>query len=616
MPSRVPNEQANAIGFGCGQAVVIATAGSGKTFVIKRRYERLLQEGVAAANTLLLSHTRKSAGALASVSNTHSDIQNTFTVHGLSYNLLREFASEVGLGPNITVADAQMARSLLQSAMTQAGMKGQGKGRKPKDLQSYITLRRSGLLSKEEALQRSGFRERKDDSLTSVARDYKAAKKSAGVLDFDDLLHHAFRLVDENPSIRKKLRRRYLHIMVDECQDLSPRQLQIIRRIFGNWKKGEHRSLVFVGDPGQSIYSFHGANYDFLRELTSFSGTKSFPLPLNFRSTQLIIALANALDIKDFEGRRPTEADTDAKVGDTPVLSSTKSEKEEIEAICKLIKANRRAGFAYKSQAILLRTGVTFDVLEGVLKAAGIPVRVVGGDSSKMQHTIASVLVDIFRAANRPDDLALLQKVLKLGSRKMVRTASSRGTLLKRRDALPTTEREAVDLLLRCVKRASDNTRTPLERVKVITKRLQALFPESDGEPSRKSEKAVLDHLRGVAGLCRDAQEFLSALALDPPPTAGSDKSDAITLSTIHGAKGLEWDVVYLPQLKDGQLPFRKSRLIDEERRILYVGVTRARQRLYLSYPAGAQFLAGVTFGRVSRFLSEPGVKKHLRVEN
>ena len=611
-PSHSLTPQEKATVFRNGTAVVVAAAGSGKTSLIKQRYRSLLMRGVTPDSILLLSHSRKAAQALASMPPGQAAIRNAFTVHGLCHRLLREFHVQAGLKADFRVADESFANTLLLSAMKSASQGKAPSNIKQGRLRSYITLRRSGLLSREEALQLSRLEKPPGDFLKIAARKYKVEKKKAVVLDFDDLLHYAYRLLNKNTEVRKTLRLRYRHIMVDECQDISPAQLRIINRIFGNWREGQKRSLVFVGDPGQSIYSFHGADYNYLRELAATPGVKKFPLEVNHRSSQRIIALANALDDAHFEGRLPTKAAPDAELGVKPSLTVAGGEKAEAEAICALIRKNKKAGFGYGSQAILLRTSTDFGAIQEALRTAAIPFVLVGGAIGRRAPTLASAVIDIFQASTRPDDADALRKALRLVSTKMGRSASSRKALLKRREQLEGEELAAVPRQLRCIKRAADEEQPITTRVSRVRKAMQPLFPSDDAHRGSDAEKAAVAHLKGLAEESSDASEFLSSYALDPTPIAPSDAGEAVTLSTIHGAKGLEWDVIYLPQLQENHLPHRKSSLIDEERRLLYVGVTRARKRLYFSYPAGPQLFGTTTPGKPSRFISDPKVAKHL----
>ena len=609
-PPHSVDDPDNAALFRNGRAVVVAAAGSGKTTLIKDRYRALLKQGVEPGAMLLLSHSRRAAGALASV-NLRQTTRNAYTVHGLCHRILREFYKEAALEADFAVADTTWANSLLEAAIIRTRQEMGALPIKLEGLRSYISLRRSGLLSHERARELSGFPEPAAGFLKAISEGYRAKKKKAGVIDFDDLLHLTYRLLKINAGVRKKLRGRYRHIMVDEAQDLSPAQLRIITRIFGKWQKGQKRSLMFVGDPGQSIYSFHGANYDYLRKLADDSTVKSFPLDTNHRSTQRIIALANAVDISDFKGRSPTKAAPKAELGKLPALTIPVDAKAEAHIICKLIRKNKKQGFGYSSQAILLRTSEDFHFFEVALAAADIPFRSVGGGFRKKGPAITETVINIFHVAQRPDDVERLRKTLGIASKKMCRRASSREALLKRSRSLPAFEAETVKGLLRCIKWAADEQRPVKRRLNDVLKALQPLFSSDDGDPSADSEKAAIAHLKALAEESSDARDFLSSYALDPALLDASDKTNAVTLSTIHGAKGLEWDAVYLPQLQEGHLPHRRSRQIDEERRLLYVAVTRARKRLYLSYPAGLT-LYGRALGRPCRFISDPKVSRHL----
>lgn len=614
--------QEEAVAFQRGLAVVKAAAGSGKTRVIERRVLALLGSGTHPRNILILSHTNKAANEIRTRI-THPNALEIVvgTIHSLCHRILQQFPEESGLPKGFTVATPPHLRELVEEIRQAMKRVGYTEIPKAARLLAVVSFSRNTGCGLSEAMNKlyPGLPYSKS-VLEEFGRRYKSLKRKYRLVDFDDLLSFAENTLKQNRDVRLRLRQVYRHIMVDEFQDINGPQFRIIELLFGTTNKSGNRSLMVVGDPGQSIYGFRGARFKNWETIETKTGVASFELKTNYRSSPQVVAVGNVFDDHTLTRRAPATTPEDAASSPKPRIRAFISREDEIDDICHLVEQHILKGEPLAQQAIICRTARYFTEMKTALEARGHPVQVVGGPRVEVNELLET-LVAIFRvAANRKDLLALrslLQTIPQVGPKKsasMVRRLSKTRTRKEYRSALSSEikARYPGAKYLATAIRTASNTRD-LGRA---FERVLDLLVEAAPEGSLSQEEAdvlapQLERIHSTAAAATDLCELVAILALDQQNERADTSADKLTLTTIHGAKGLEWDVVYLPQLEEGHIPHEKSTGIDEiseERRMMYVAATRAKRHLYMSYVQGEDDKGGSGGSVMSRFLSLRGL--------
>jgi DNA helicase II / ATP-dependent DNA helicase PcrA len=620
--NKLSKEQRNAIAYRDGMAVVLAAAGSGKTRVIERRTLALLTEHVGAGQILIVSHTNKAAEELRARVTAAPEATGVVirTIHSLGLQILREYRTQAKLPTDFSVATVQVQLQLMDDV--RADLKARGMAGIPPSrvLRETISYHRNTGVSLKASLRTTNPRTVASKRVLRKAFNrYESLKAESGLVDFDDLIIRSEELLASDKVVRKELRRRYRHIMVDEFQDLNLIQLRLLQHLGGRPRKG--RSLVFVGDPGQSIFSFRGARFENWAEIRE--NCKKLPLSVNFRSSAPIVALANAIDDFTDAGRPAARAHKNAPRSPLPRLTIYPSKKAEAAAICDQIERLQKEGYSLANQAILFRDSDFIRHVICELRARKIPYRKIGGMQSRSAPLVQHVMA-ILELGTNPHHAPALMKVLQLipgigpkKARKLLPRLRAAGShkelvsMLRKELKGRLGCRELVDAL-QAADPASPNVSHSIEQVIRSVIRLGIKVEGVSTYPTGSSQMdTILEQAKGVAML-RDVVSFWALTSNEALP---DDGTETITVSTIHGAKGREWPVVYLPQLVDDHLPHRKSRTRDkiaEEGRIFYVSLTRAKRHLYLSHTEGGA--AGTSSnGRPSRFLELPRLKGLLK---
>jgi DNA helicase-2/ATP-dependent DNA helicase PcrA len=634
-------EQLAAVSYGDGPLLIVAGAGSGKTATLVHRVGHLIARGVDPQRILLLTFTRRAAAemlrrvdALPGAAGSHA-YQRVWggTFHAIAARLLRLHARDIGLTPDFTILDRSDAEDLMHVARTALGL-GHGGARFPQkstclDIYSRCVNARSPLPT---VLQTAfPWCEPAAEGLKQLFARYTDAKEEQQVLDYDDLLLFWHGLLSD-PAAGARVRQRFDHVLVDEYQDTNVLQGEIVSllRPGGN-------GVTCVGDDAQAIYSFRAATVRNILDFEQrFPTAEVLTLTHNYRSTTPILAATNAI-IAEATERRDKVLWTDRSDGARPVLVTCRDEEEQTTWLCERILQHREQGTPLTRQAVLFRAQHHSLALEIELSRRNIPFRKYGGlRFVEMAHV--KDLVSFLRLAENPRDTMAVLRVLGLIPGVGPKTAATLGEALAAAGGdfaawagvrVPEPARgiwpSVVALLRHLAVAGPGDVPAQIHAVRIVYQPL--LERRYDNAPARLRD---LEQIELLAARANDRAQFLTDLVLDPPAStqdlAGPPHldEDYLILSTMHSAKGLEFDVVYVIHAADGNIPSDMATgstdEIEEERRLFYVACTRARDQLYVTHPLryysqpwGKADTHG--YAQRSRFLSETVVQHFAQMQ-
>jgi DNA helicase-2/ATP-dependent DNA helicase PcrA len=613
-------QQLAAVTAGEGPALVIAGAGSGKTRTLVYRVAYLIDSGIDPSQILLLTFTRKSAqemlnraGELIGVRSEHV---RGGTFHSVANMLLRRYGRSIGLEPGFTILDRGDAEDLIALVRAQLGLNEKDKRFPRKGTiaemfsKSENTLRPLGEIVVEEFDHFSDHL----DALEQLQRGYQSAKRQRQLVDYDDLLVLLRRLVMEDEEIRRTISSLFRYILVDEYQDTNRLQADVVRHLAST-----HQNVMVVGDDAQSIYAFRGATFKNIMEFPAlFPGTTIYKLEENYRSTQPILDLANTI-IEEATEKYSKHLFTRKLDGPLPVLVEAAGENPQSRFIAQKILELREEGVPLGEMAVLFRSSFHSFDLEIELSRHGLPFVKRGGVKFIETAHVKDLLAHLRVVAN-PLDAVSWHRVLMLVEGVGPKKAKDVMAALVKSDKPFDTLCEMTgrsgkglrDLALTLESLAGSGDLRPAEHVNHIYEYyLPILKNQYDDYPKRMRD---LDHLQTIAEGYQEVETFLADLALEPPDgsVAGVEATDRdderLVLSTIHSAKGLEWQCVFVIWIVDGRFPsvysFSEDEGLEEERRLFYVSVTRAKRHLYLTYPINVfDRGSGMILSKPSRFL-------------
>ncbi|MDQ1248761.1 MAG: ATP-dependent helicase UvrD/PcrA [Actinomycetota bacterium] len=622
--------------------LIVAGAGSGKTRVLTRRIAHLLESRRAAPSEILaITFTNKAAAEMRErvehLVGRRARVMTVSTFHSACVRILRTHAERLGLPSGFTIYDTADSQRLLSRVMKDAGL----------DLKRTTPRAMAGRISalKNELVDFETFRSQAQTppelELASVYADYQARLLRAGAADFDDLIGHTVALLQGFPDVAEHYHRRFRHILVDEYQDTNHAQYMLVRELVGDGSDGvAPGALCVVGDSDQSIYAFRGATLRNIEQFEAdFPDAKVILLEQNYRSTQNILTAANAVITRN-TSRRPKKLWTDAGAGAPLVLYVAEDERDEAAFIAGEIDSLADDHDVTPSDvAVFYRTNAQSRAVEEVLIRVGLPYRVVGGTRFYERKEVKDALAYLKVLANPGDDVSL-RRILNtpkrgIGDRteEQVDSFAQRERIsfhaaLRRADEVPGLAARTTNALatftgllddLVAVHESGAGIGAVVQAVLELSG-LLAAFQDSD-DPQDATRAENLAELESVAvEFERDAveqrdavatlDEFLERVALvsdadDIPDAEGG----VVTLMTLHTAKGLEFPVVFLTGMEDSIFPHARSlgdpAELEEERRLAYVGITRARQRLYLTRARMRSAWGSPMANPPSRFLSE-----------
>ncbi len=606
-------EQRKAVETGDGPVLVIAGAGSGKTRTLAYRVAHLVKKGVRPENILLLTFTRRSAqemlrraqgvfgkGAGATPGGTFGKVWGG-TFHATANRLLRSYGKAVQLSQEFTVLDEGDSRNLMDMAK-RAVLEKQKQKRFPRKGTLVAIYSRTVNTGKgARALDDIVYRYYPYvidylEELQQIFKQYTTLKRERSLLDYDDLLIFWLELLN-NEKIASMLDERFHHVLVDEYQDTNPLQAQILQLM-----RKKNSNIMVVGDDAQSIYSFRAATVrnilDFPKQ---FPGTTTITLTQNYRSIPPILDVTN--QVISFAKEQYTKELWSEREGDQkPYLVTCKDEREQTNFVVEEILNHHEEGIDLKQQAVLFRAGQLSADLETELVRHNIPYHKFGG-LRYLEAAHIKDLMSFFRALENPSDDLAWYRLLTMIPRVGQKTAGRIYRELKEAQfsveklatlSVPKGAEETYRDLAALLTELEQRKETPLpEQVRQVRKFYDTIIEEIYDNP--EARKRDLNQLETIAQRYKNRRQFLTDLTLDPP-NATSDfaadphrDEDYLVLSTIHSAKGLEFDVVYVIHAADGLIPSDMAtdsdEEVEEERRLLYVAMTRARNTLYVTFP-------------------------------
>ncbi len=616
-----------------GPLLIVAGAGTGKTRTLVYRVAHLIERGVPPQRILLLTFTRRAAQEMLAraeklVGQTSRGVHGG-TFHGTAHRLLRRFGPETGLPGDFTILDQSDAEDLMQLSRAALGLGDKTKRFPKKETLHHVYSRHVntdipvGAILREEYPRFIAF----EDDFARVFADYTARKQGRDLLDYDDLLLYWALMLESAPGIADKVAGLYDHILVDEYQDTNVLQARILKGMCRM-----HRNITVVGDDAQSIYAFRGATIrnilDFPRE---YHGAATVTLEENYRSTQPILDATNLL-ISRAEERFSKELFTRRTGGEKPWLVTAQDESQQTRFVVDRILELHEEGIPLREMAVLFRAGYMSADLEIELTARNIPFDKWGGLKFLEAAHVKDVLAFLRVLENPRDEVSwyrLLLLMPGIGEVTARNAVQSMADLAWSHEAFgrfqpPPRAREAHAALVRLLGDLRGNAGGDEGRVAREITRVRAMYDDILRERYDRVEPRLsdLDQLQTIAGGYPDRSTFLSAIALEPPSATsdlgfGADaEDDTLILSTAHSSKGREWDAVFVIWAVDGYFPMARALgsddEIEEERRLMYVAMTRARNHLAVSYPLNAYDTrrgADYSIDQVSRFLDR-GVRK------
>ncbi len=628
-----------------GPLLVLAGAGSGKTRVLTTRIALLIQEHqVAPQQIFAVTFTNRAAAEMKERIGTMLARDPTGlwigTFHSLSARLMRREAERLGFSREFTIYDEDDRLALIKRILEQR--RHSPKVYPPKLVQSLISGAKNRMQSPED-LAASG-----SDPLTSVAaevfRDLTTALKAQNAMDFDDLMLHPLTLFREHPDRLEWYRRRFAFVLVDEFQDTNKAQYQLVRLL------GAHQNVFVVGDDDQSIYAWRGAEVRNMRDFQQdFPGSRLIRLEENYRSTQTVLDAANAA-IALNTGRIGKTLRTKRKGGEPVTVLGAADERDEAEWIAREFAARRAAGdFGTSQMAVLYRTNFQSRAVEEAFRRAGVPFRLVGSVSFYDRREVKDLLAYLRLIVNPADDEAFLRAV---GVPKRGVGETSLQTLLEtaagwqkplletaaagdRVPGLRPNVREALRRFGELVNGLRDRVgdRPPAEVLEALIEALgyeRILLDEGpEGKDRWDNVKELVAAAAGWSEVVTDGEDtttplmrFLAEAALLSNHDTQEGDEVGVTLMTMHTAKGLEWPVVAVAGLEDGLFPLARSTEsqegLEEERRLFYVALTRAKDKLYLSHARSRRRGGEILPSMPSRFLESipPGIVDEKRTSS
>ena len=610
-----------------GPLLILAGAGSGKTKTLTHRIANLIAHGVQPGNILAVTFTNKAAnemrvrlwGILKPDVDEEIDPPRSFmpymgTFHGIAVRILRIEADAAGLDRNFVIYDADDQISLIRRILKDLKLTD-NKNLKPKSIQAIISSEKNQGNGPDEYA--AGALYPNQHNIAKVFRRYEEEKTKAGALDFDDLLLKELELLQKNLSVRKKWQEKFKHILIDEYQDTNVVQYNIVKLLVN-----EQKNICVVGDDWQSIYSWRGADFtNILNFERDYPGAKVIKLEQNYRSTGCILAASQKIINKN-KTRTDKTLFTEIGNGEPVEIESLRDETEEANYVALKIMNMQRQYPDYSDFAVLYRTNAQSYTFEKAFINMHIPYKIVGGVRFYDRKEVKDVLA-ILKLLTSGRDKVSLERVVKNVISGVGEV--SLGKILMAIDALPDDEplknpdilevlsaakaKNGFGKLVNFVKKISldDN---PGEIVKKVIEYFDFKTLTDDGTPSSEERMANLEVLVSNAAAYDKLEDFLADASL----MSSADESvvkNSVTLMTLHAAKGLEFPVVFMVGLEEGLFPSGRASEdeagLEEERRLAYVGMTRAMRKLFLTYAASRYSYGSRNYNMPSRFLTELG---------
>ena len=630
-------QQAAAATHGNGPLLIIAGAGTGKTRTLVYRVAHLIEQGVRPDRILLLTFTRRAAQEMLSraerlVGATSRKVHGG-TFHATAHRLLKRFGPNAGLARDFSIMDQGDAADLMQLSRSQLGYAQKSKRFPKKETLQYVYSRHinTGIAVDDIIRDEYGQFIEYIDDFTKIFADYTLRKQERNLVDYDDLLLFWALMLEASPELADRIAGLYDHVLVDEYQDTNVLQARVLR---GMCRK--HSNITVVGDDAQSIYSFRGANFrNILGFPKQFEGCTVVTLEQNYRSTPEILSVTNTMISRATE-RFTKNLWTERDPGESPWLVTAQDEQQQTRFVVDRILELHEEGIRLKDIAVLFRAGYMSADLEIELTNRKIPFEKWGGLKFLEAAHVKDVLAFLRILENPRDEVSWYRILLLLPGIGDATARSAIDTMAKAawesaafgRYAPPARARAAHSALVTLLEELRTGPSVDDAKVSADIARVRRLYDNILRERYDKAEPRIsdLDQLQTIAAGYPDRAAFLSALALEPPQAsqdlAGAslnEDDDCLVLSTAHSAKGKEWEAVFVIWAVDGWFPsaraLRSEEETDEERRLMYVAMTRAKNYLSVTYPLNAYSTrrgSDYSLDQLSRFIDR-GVRDRMQ---
>lgn len=621
--------QASAVETTTGPVLILAGAGSGKTKTLTHRIAYLIQHEAVWPNEILaVTFTNKAAremrerlGHLVGQDGGQRQFMPWMgTFHGICVKLLRIDGAKIGIQPNYVIYDEDDRQGLIKQAMKQLSVSD--KQIKPRAVSSVISNAKNDLRTPEDMQASAQYPF--EQQVADIYSQYETMRRAAGALDFDDLLIETVRLLREDSDVREKWRTNFKHILIDEYQDTNAAQYAIVKLLVN-----ELRNICVVGDDWQSIYSWRGADFtNILNFERDFPGTKVIKLEQNYRSTSAILTAANNVITKNVE-RTDKKLWTDLGEGTPVQVHGTYDETEEASLVADRVASQVMIGArSYGDFAVLYRTNAQSYTLERALRLRRVPYQLVGGVRFYDRKEIKDVIAYL-RLVYQPSDRMSFSRIVNVPTRGIGATSLEKFLIWQASSGMdiiaalnnveqtssitPRARKSLADLgvILRNLQGMVHAGKSPTEIIEGLLSSTNYRGFLLDGTPQAEERDANIGALLSEVQVFADLAEFLEEVALvsSADTSAGKEK---VTLMTIHAAKGLEFPVVFMVGMEEGIFPSARvyeagPKELEEERRLCYVGMTRAREELHLSHAQSRLQFGQRNYNTISRFIADMG---------
>ena len=604
-----------------GPVLILAGAGSGKTKTLTHRIANLIAHGIQPSSILAVTFTNKAANEmrerLAKLLNTvpsRSFMPYMGTFHGIAVKVLRQEAEAINLDRNFVIYDTDDQISLIRRIMRELKMTD-NKNLKPKSIQSIISNEKNQGNGPEEYAANAYYPNQK--KIAQVFARYEVEKIKAGALDLDDLLLKELELFRDHLEIRKKWQKKFRHILIDEYQDTNVIQYNIVKLLVN-----EERNICVVGDDWQSIYSWRGADFtNILNFSKDFPGAKVIKLEQNYRSTGNILKASQKI-INENKTRTDKTLFTESEDGEPVDIESLRDETEEANFVALSILKLSKNYPDYANFAVLYRTNAQSYAFEKAFMNMSIPYKIIGGVRFYDRKEVKDVLAILKLVVNQRDKVSF-ERVVKnvlsgIGEASLAKVLSAIDSM---KDEKPFFNPDLVDVLkagkakeglkklMNFLKSVPEGENSG-ETVKRVVEYFNFKVLTDDGTPSAEERMNNLEVLVSNASVYDNMEDFLADASLMSSADEVS-KKNSVTLMTLHAAKGLEFPVVFIVGMEDGLFPSSRAveseSDLEEERRLAYVGMTRAMRKLFLTYAASRFSFGNRSYNSPSRFLIELG---------
>ena len=596
-----------------GPCLVIAGAGSGKTKVLTTRIANLIESGVPSYQILAITFTNKAAKEMRDRLETLAKDNKAFvgTFHSFGLRVIRENVNALGMTSNFTILDSDDVTSLVKKILKEKGY--DTKEVSPSYIKNRISFIKNEMLTDAEV--EKFFQSEIEKIAYEIYKEYNIKLKKNNSVDFDDLLRIPVLLFQNHPDILEFYQNKYQYILIDEYQDTNEVQYKLVKLL-----SKKYQNLFVVGDPDQSIYQFRGANYkNILNFERDYPNTVVIPLEDNYRSTKMILDAANSV-IKNNKERKEKNLRSHHGDGVKTKFMVGYDEKHEISLVIEEIKKLLEQGYKKRNIAIFYRTNAQSRVIEEQFLKANIPYKVVGSYYFYSRKEIKDLICYLRLILNQNDDISL-RRVINVPKRGIGPTSVNK---LEQKsieenksmfDAITSGKELEFKNLILDIKKESESL-SLTELVDCVLEK-SGMKKELETDPSLESELR-LDNLMEFKSITAtyedttgsvDLGDFLEEISLIADISEHKNDDDVVTLMTLHSAKGLEFPVVFLVGMEEGIFPHQNSFTeeggLEEERRLCYVGITRAEEKLYLTCARSRMMYGRTNRNPMSRFIKE-----------